>query len=306
MNRSREHVHWQVVQHVEAVIGETPIYEPKNDSLYWLSLFEPALKRVGLNDNKTESWSLPSEYVGSYALYDDGSGALVAATTGIYDLQFATGEVVLTQEAPYDVDVSRFNDGRCDPQGRFWVGTLPKVVEGATPGLGYYYRMDAAGISQQIDGMTIANGTAFSPDGKKMYLADRVNGRILVYDYDVYTGTPSGGRTFISTEPGESPDGAAVDARGGYWIAMYSSGEIRRYTPEGELDRVIATPVSRPTMCAFGGVGLDRLFLTTSRLGMDDTQRASEPFAGAVFVADVGEAGIPEPHFPRRWATTPS
>ncbi|SDZ48816.1 SMP-30/gluconolactonase/LRE family protein [Herbiconiux ginsengi] len=302
MNPAPEQLDWRMVQHTHPVIGENPIYEPRNDSLYWVSLFEPALKRIGLSDGVARSWSLPSEYVGAYALFDDGSGALIAAATGLYDLQFDSGRTELVHDTPYDQQRSWFNDGRCDPSGRFWVGTFPQVLAGATPGQEHYYRVDERGVTAQIDGMTIANGTAFSPDGRRMYIADRVNHRILAYEYDPVTGTPSNGQVFVTVAVADVPDGAAVDARGGYWITMYGGGQVRRYTPEGRLDRVIRTPVSRPTMCAFGGKRLDQLFVTTSRLFMDEDQQAAEPDAGAVFVVDVGETGIPEPHFPRAWA----
>lgn len=296
----REAVTWDVVHHdAETIVSETPIYDFRTDALYWMSLYEPALKRLGLRDAAFTSWPLPSEYVGTYALYDDGTGALVAAATGIHGLDFTTGAVSLVHEAPYDQAESRFNDGRCDPRGRFWVGTFSPRLAAGPQGREWYYRVDADGISPVLDGMTIANGTAFSPDGSLMYVADRVNGRILVYDYDLDSGVPSNPRTFVEIDPGESPDGAAVDSRGGYWTAIYGSGEVRRYAPDGRLDRVIVTPVSNPTMCAFGGPNLDRLFLTSSRLRMTPEEIGLDPLAGAVFCADVGEIGMSEPFFPR-------
>lgn len=299
----REAISWEMLCHDEhTTVSETPIYDPQSDSLYWMSLYEPALKRMSLEDGSRDSWELPSPYVGSYALYDDGSGAIVAATTGIHALDFATGVTTLLHAAPYDQERSRFNDGRCDPAGRFWVGTFSPQLNTVPHGQESYYRVDETGIHAAIGGMTIANGTAFSPDGTVLYVADRVNGRILSYDFDVGTGEVTNPRTFVNIKAGEIPDGAAVDSRGGYWVAMYGQGEIRRYTRDGRLDRVLAAPLSRPTMCAFGGASLGRLFLTTSRLRATREELEQEPLSGAVFVADVGESGIPEPRFPRRWA----
>jgi sugar lactone lactonase YvrE len=302
----REQPSWEIVQHEQSVIvGETPTYEPRNNSLYWVSLYEPALRRINLVSGVTDAWALPSAYVGSFALYDDGSGAVFAAANGIHDLNFVTGATRLIHEAPYDQSASQFNDGRCDPVGRFWIGTFPTQLDTSPRGKEWYYRLDSAGISPVLSGMTIANGTAFSGDGRLMYIADRVNDQILVYDYDVVTGAPTNKRVFASIRSGESPDGAAVDARGGYWVAMYGGGEVRRYAPDGRLDRVLETPVLRPTMCAFGGPNLDRLYLTSSRLRMTQEELDAEPMAGAVFVADIGEIGIPEPHIPHSWFNEP-
>jgi L-arabinonolactonase len=300
----RERPDWWVAVTAAADLGEVPVYDTDNRFLYWIDVTAGELNRSRLAGMPpagwTETWSLPGT-VGSYALIDDGSGAIVALDDGIAVLDFESSEVIRLIEAPYDTAHYRFNDGRVDPVGRFWVGTLRLPGSPAAMGSGHFYRFDDAGLTAAIDGVTVANGLAFSPDGRSMYEADRVNDRILVHDYDVETGTAGPGRIFAKVSPGEIPDGAAVDAHGGYWIAMFGLGEIRRYLPDGRLDRILALPASQPTMCAFAGPDLDILVVTTARYRLDEDQLSAEPLAGSVLATAVGERGLREPRFPRSW-----
>jgi sugar lactone lactonase YvrE len=162
-----------------------------------------------------------------------------------------------------------------------------------------FYRLDDRGFSAQIDQVSIANGLAWSPDNRTMYIADGPNRRILAFDYDIETGTPSNRRVFVNVpENVGSPDGATVDADGGYWVAMIRGGRILRFLPDGTLDRDIKAPTTHPTMVAFGGSGYDTLYLTTSSNHYaDEAARAREPRAGSVFCFKPGVRGIAEPAF---------
>ncbi len=293
-----EPVRWRTVVPPADRTAEVPVYRREDDALFWISMFEPSLNRTLLSDGATRSWALPST-AGSYGLFADGSGAVVAVEDGLYELDFGTAALRHLHPAPYDRAQFRFNDGRCDPRGRFWVGTARKPDVGVPNGTGHFYRVERGRLSRQLDVVTIANGIAFAPDGRTMYLADRVNRRLLAYDYDPATGTASGERVFVSTLEEAVFDGAAVDRDGGYWVAVFGSGEIRRYLPDGTLDRVLEVPTSYPTMCAFGGAGLATLFVTTAATPLSEEQRTREPLAGAVLAGSVGHRGIPEPAYER-------
>jgi len=163
----------------------------------------------------------------------------------------------------------RFNDGRCDRQGRFWAGTMVQEMAAANPA-GSLYRYDANGVlsSSIVDGLIVQNGLAWSPQGTTMYLSDSHPARRLVwaFDYDVDTGEPRNRRVFADLNQfAGRPDGAAVDTDGCYWTCANDAGLLLRFTPDGRLDRSIALPVTKPSMCTFGGRELDTLFVTSIR-----------------------------------------
>ena len=181
----------------------------------------------------------------------------------------------------------RMNDGGCDPDGRFYCGSM---AYDQTPGAGALYRLDPDRSAHLVlAGVTISNGLAWSPDGTVAYYVDTPTQRIDRFDY--LDGALVGRRPFATVPGGAgAPDGITVDAEGHVWVAMWEGSCVRRYRPDGRLDSRVDLPVSRVTACAFGGPALDRLYVTTSRLGVD---RGREPAAGAVFRVDVGVRGLP-------------
>jgi sugar lactone lactonase YvrE len=190
----------------------------------------------------------------------------------------------------------RFNDGRCDRQGRFWAGTMVQDAIDRQPA-GRLYRYDAhAGLSAPvIDGLCTQNGLAWSPDGRTMYLSDSWTSErfIWAFDYDIDDGMPSNRRLFANLHDyAGRPDGAAVDADGCYWTCANDAGLLLRFAPDGRLDRSIELPVSKPSMCAFGGSRLDTLFVASiqpaGNVGEHD---------GCVLMLDPGVTGLPEPEF---------
>src|SRR5690606_15271977 len=189
----------------------------------------------------------------------------------------------------------RFNDGRCDRQGRFWAGTMDQDMT----------RRHAVGrVDRDTNGelaaplsmpFIVPNGMAFSPDGRTMYVSDSHPDRqtVWAFDYDIENGQPHRCRVFIDRLPAGRPDGAAVDQDGGYWICGNDAGMLYRYTPAGKLDRSLALPVAKPAMCASGGAGLDPLFVTSIRA----PQAADDAPDGALFALRPGTRGLPEPAF---------
>ena len=182
----------------------------------------------------------------------------------------------------------RMNDGGCDPDGRFYCGSM---AYDETPGAGSLYRLDPDGTTTVVlSGVTISNGLAWSPDGTRAYYVDTPTRRVDVFDYDPGTGL-TGRRPWAVVPDGPGvPDGLTVDADGGVWTALWGGGAVCRFTGAGQLDGVVELPVPRVTACAFGGPALTTLYVTTSRL-QTDTDRY--PAAGAVFAVDVGVRGLP-------------
>jgi sugar lactone lactonase YvrE len=189
----------------------------------------------------------------------------------------------------WDGDAVRMNEGGCDPDGRFYCGSMAYDKQ---PGAASLYRLDPDGsVHVVLDRVTISNGLDWSPDGTLAYYSDTATGSVAVFDYDAETGL-TGRRTFVDTAA--RPDGLTVDAEGGVWVALVNLGVVRRYLPDGTLDDVVELPVRRVTACTFGGPSLTELFITTSREGLDP---GDDPPAGSLFRANVGVTGQPVREF---------
>lgn len=277
-------------------VGESPVWHAGEAALYWTDIPNRTLWRFDPASGRTDHWAVP-EMAGCMAMTADG-GWLLAMETGI----FRIGPLVAGQPAPapqrvtavqHARDGMRFNDGRCDRQGRFWAGTMVMDMSLAATD-GKLYRFDARTGALDVirQEMITPNGLAFSPDGRTMYVSDSHPARqaVWAYDYDTDSGTPTNARVFIDMNayPGR-PDGAAIDADGCYWICGNDAGQVHRFTPDGRLDRSLAVPFAKPAMCAFGGSGLDTLYVTSIRT--DDT----DPLSGAVVALRPGVTGTPEP-----------
>ena len=184
----------------------------------------------------------------------------------------------------------RLNDGRVDRQGRFWIGGM--VEDPARPSAARLYRIGQGRIAPQLDGLGIANGLCWSPDGTVCYFADSRQKVIWRFAFDPDRGTLSDRQEF-ARPPAGAPDGATVDAEGYVWSALWGGGSVVRYAPDGRLDRVVTVPVSQPTCVAFGGPELDLLFVTSAATGLG----GSETGAGDLFVYNAQVRGLPESRF---------
>jgi sugar lactone lactonase YvrE len=190
----------------------------------------------------------------------------------------------------FDDPAIRMNDGGCDPQGRFYCGTMAYAM---APGAGTLYRLDPdLTVHEVLTGVTISNGIQWTADGHHVYYNDTPTGRIDRYTFDPATGT-FGDRVTFATVDGSAgqPDGMALDVEGGVWVALWGGGAVHRYAADGTLTDRITVPARQTTACAFGGTAL---YITTSRDGLGDT---AEPVAGAIFAADVGVTGAPQHAF---------
>jgi len=278
-----------------ASLGECPTWSVAEQVLYWVDINAPALHRFDPATGRDEAFPMPSS-IGCYGLRD-GGGFIVALRDGVW-LANARGVLVeKVAEAPFDdPSFHRFNDGRVDRDGRFWAGTLNERRDAPSAGL---FRIDPDfAVTRVLAGITISNGLAWSPDGATMYHADTPTLTVRAYDFDAASGTPSGGREFHRFRaPGDRPDGAAVDAQGNYWTALYRGGRVAKLAPDGEEIASFATPAMCPTMCAFGGPDLRTLFVTSARAERDADELARLPLSGGLFAMRVAVPGLPEPTF---------
>jgi L-arabinonolactonase len=275
------------------VLGEVPRWHQVERVLYWIDAFKPAIHRFDPASGKVESFT-PPEKLGSFAPCAQG-GLLLAGRGGLARYDPASGRLdrIVDPEAGGTVNI--LNDGRCDRNGRFWVGSMSRTMERAS---GRLYRLEAGRLGSVDEGIWVANGLCWSPDDTLMYFADSHVKTIFVYDFDLAAGTIGPRRVFaaIGDRPGV-PDGASVDAAGFVWTAMFDGGCVVRYSPDGRIDRTVPLPVSRPTACAFGGDDLSTLFVTTARFRLAPDRLAAEAHAGGLLALDVGAKGLPEPFY---------
>ncbi|WP_367375229.1 SMP-30/gluconolactonase/LRE family protein [Pseudomonas lini] len=280
--------------------GESPVWQIQENALYWVDIPAGRLHRWQ-PDGKTDCWQA-DEMLACIARSPAGHW-LGAQESGVFKLVPQTDGRLRAEKlagVEHARPQMRFNDGRCDRQGRFWASTMQTNM--GADALGALYRYDPKNdgivehLAAQIEDLVVPNGLAFSPDGGTMYLSDSHPSRQLIwaFDYDIDSGTPHNRRAFVdmNSHPGR-PDGAAVDAEGCYWICAIDAGQVLRFTPDGKLDRSLSLPVKKPTMCAFGGDRLDTLFVTSIRpQGID---LSDQPLAGGVFALNPGVKGLPEP-----------
>ena len=282
--------------------GESPVWRVAEQALYWVDIPARCLQRWSSRDGKVTRWNTP-EAISCLAPTQYAKQCLAGSEAGIAHITLMSETaldfrcVTLAEHAQPHM---RFNDGRCDRQGRFLAGTMVwDGRNGAGAKTGAIYQLDSDGaLHKLLNGFRRPNGLAFSPDGRTMYLSDSHPDErmVWVYDYDVHTGTPTNARPFIDmADFAGRPDGAAVDTDGCYWICGTDAGLVHRYTPQGELDYSVRVPVAKPSMCAFGGADLRTLYITSMR-----SSAASDPSApdGGVFAIHLPSVqGLPEPAY---------
>lgn len=229
--------------------------------------------------------------VGAVVPCRDGD-LMLATRDGFARLEPDSGALKFVAHVELDRPGQRMNDGACDPAGRFWAGTMCMQER---PGLGALYRLDPDGsVHTMITGIGISNGIDWSLDASRMYYVDSLTQRIDEFDFDLASGAIANRRPFVTIDPSDGcPDGLTVDAEGGIWLALWGGWAIRRYLPDGTLDRVLRVPVSHPTTCAFGGARLDTLYITSATIRLTAREREAQALAGAVILHRPGIIGRP-------------
>ncbi|MGH2393121.1 MAG: SMP-30/gluconolactonase/LRE family protein [Candidatus Limnocylindria bacterium] len=267
--------------------AEGPVWSERWGGLRWVDML------AGDVLSMTASGSIVRRHVGTIAAAvrpRRQGGAVIGVERG-FALEAPEGTVTALDELWTD-DGIRMNEGGCDPDGRFYCGSMAYDEQ---PGAGRLYRLDPDGeVTVVLDDVTVSNGLDWSPDGSLAYYNDTDTGQVTVFDYTTENGL-SDRRTFaeIPFDAGR-PDGLTVDADGGVWVALFGGGAVRRYSPTGALDELIELPARNVTACTFGGPALDQLFITTSR---EKLEPGEDPLAGALFRAVTGIAGMPVREF---------
>ncbi|MCV2367288.1 SMP-30/gluconolactonase/LRE family protein [Roseateles oligotrophus] len=283
-----------------AALAESPLWCAEQACFYWVDITGQRIWRHDGSTRPAQSWQL-DQAVGCIALRA-GGGLVAALQDGVYALELgaaAQPQMTLLAAALHGKGL-RFNDGRCDRQGRFWVGSMhedPAAPERLP--LGRLARLATPSESTGRwapalrEAMLVPNGLAFSPSGDKLYFSDSAPAvaKVWVCDYDLASGQAGEPRVFIDRLITGRPDGAAVDVEGCYWICANDGAAVLRYTPAGQLDRRIELPVAKPTMCAFGGADMATLLITSMRPAGAGVQAT---LAGALFALRPGVTGLPE------------
>ena len=282
----------KIAANTNDILGEGVIWNHKENALYWVDAFAPAIRRLDYHTNKIESWNT-KEIIGS--LVFDNNGKIIAGTeSGFVSISLNPWQKDILIN-PQKNDGIIFNDGKCDRKGRYFVGTMHKDF---IDNEGILWQLDKDLNCRKIDdNITVSNGLAFSPDNKIMYFADTRKDLVYKYDYNLEEGIATNKSIFLSTSNRIGRvDGATVDISGNYWAALIHESAIVCFSPEGKEINKIELPVKHPTMCTFGGPNLDRLYIVTSRKFLKHNE--INDLAGSLFYVDgLNTKGIEETFF---------
>ncbi|HAT32434.1 MAG TPA: gluconolactonase [Janthinobacterium sp.] len=281
-------------------VGECPLWHPEEAALYWVDIDGCAVHRLDPLSGGHRQWDMPCE---PSALARAANGSLIVALrSGFARLDTVDGGLTHLAPAPYDTATTRFNDGRADAAGRFWVGTIYEPRDSQSAQM---FCLEKGEIRLLWSGgMTVSNGLGFSPDQRTLYHADTTSHRIERRDFDLASGAVSAPREFkrfasdkTAPDYGGRPDGAAVDSEGNYWCAMFEGGRVLKIAPDGAILAEIALPVRCPTMLAFGGADLRTLYITSASHKRPAAELAALPLTGRLLSLRVDVAGRVEPAY---------
>ncbi|MBF2008926.1 MAG: SMP-30/gluconolactonase/LRE family protein [Chlorogloeopsis fritschii C42_A2020_084] len=271
-----------------ARLAECPVWDSTHKLLYWVDIYN---HRVNQFNSVTEQniFFDVGDVVGSVALAG-ANRLIIALRHGLAFLDTQSGEVTPIIQVEADMPDNRLNDGKCDPQGRFWFGSM---CPGKTQGSLYRYDPDGS-LHLMETGLTISNGLGWSPDQKTFYLADSDQQRIYAYNFDAQTGNLSDRRIFLDlTSESFYPDGLTVDSEGHIWVAMWDGWCVIRFNPQGEEIGRIPLPVQRPSCCTFGGGDLQTLYITTASVGLSEKEIEKSFYSGDLFALPTEITGLP-------------
>jgi sugar lactone lactonase YvrE len=287
----RQGLNVELVEDTRSNLGEGAIWNPVTNQLYWVDITGKILNiytpRLGVNHEL-----YTGQMIGTVVPAQSGM-VVVALQSGFYYLDPATGTKSFIANPEEEKPENRFNDGKCDPAGRFWVGSMSTE---AKPGRGTLYRFDPdSTISRMVENVSVSNGIAWSNDHTRMYYVDTPTRVVSGYDYDNVSGSIRNGKPVIEIPDGMGyPDGMTIDSDGNLWICLWGGGMVGCWNPEtGDLLRTISVPAKNVTSCAFGDDDLGTLYITTARVDTSEDELKKYPYAGSLFKVRPGVTGVP-------------
>lgn len=279
-------------------LGEGILWDERAERLFWTDIEASELWSCDAAGGAVRRWPLP-ERLCSMALTAQDGRLLLGLASGLAFFALSDGRIERLHQVEAHLPDTRLNDGRVDRQGRFVFGMFNQAEDPKHP-VGGFYRLnrDLSLERLPLGGVAIANSICFSPDGRTMYYADSATGAIRCCDYEPVSGAVSNLRIFAAADaaPG-GPDGSTVDAEGCLWSTRWGAGQVVRFTPDGQVDRVLRLAAAQPSCPAFGGPGLDVLYVSSARVGLAPEALAAAPEAGGVFVQRLDVRGLPEQRF---------
>ena len=280
----------ELIIDARAVLGEGPLWHAPSQRLYWVDIDRHEVHVFNPSDGS--DWTIDVGQKVGTVVVRRGGGLVLALHHGLATLDLETGQVTILCDPEADLTDNRFNDGKCDPAGRFWAGTMSLT---RTPRAANLWRLDPdLSVHRMLDGVTTSNGIVWSLDRRTMYYIDTPTREVAAFDYELETGHIANRRPVVRFPEGAgSPDGMAIDARGMLWIAHFRGGRVSCWNPaDGTMLHAIDVPASKVTACAFGGPNLDELYITTARLDLTQDELSGQPHAGGLFRVRPGVAGV--------------
>jgi len=282
----------KVVFDIRAQLGEGAIWNERENTLWWVDIEQGILHIFNPVEGTDKELSLGRK-IGTVVPTESGK-ALVALEDGLNFLDLETGELSFITDPEADLPAMRFNDGKCDPSGRLWVGSMGMAYPNRYKAS--LYRLDnQLSAIRILDSITVSNGICWSLDKTKMYYIDTPTGQVQVFDFNNRTGEISNGRIAVEIPDGMGgPDGMTIDSEGNLWVCMWGGSCVGCFDPQtGELLRKINVPAKNVTSCAFGGKDLQTLYITSASISMSPEDSINYPLAGNLFAIDLDVKGIP-------------
>jgi sugar lactone lactonase YvrE len=284
----------ELVADARATLGEGPVWDDREQCVWWVDILGESIHRTDPLTGQDDTISV-GQMVGTVGLRERG-GLVAAVRDGFIAVDPASGRIERLAEVEADRPSTRMNDGKVDPDGRFWAGTTD--IE-HRPGLGTLYRLDAdLTVHAMLRDVTISNGLDWNADRATMYFIDTPTRRVDRFSFDPSTGSIADRTKAVSIRPGAGdPDGMTLDAENHLWVALWDGWAVERYSPDGGLELRVDVPAAQATSCAFGGSDLDVLYITTAQKGFPAQGRPDQPHAGGLFACRPGARGRPAHRF---------
>lgn len=284
-----------IAYQIDAKLGEGAIWNHKSNTLYWIDIEGKSFNIFDPKTNKNRSFPTPT-HIGT-VVPKNKDEAMIALVDGIHTININTGETTLFADMSSQLTGCRLNDGKCDPAGRLWVGAMHWQQEKGKAKL--FTITNDTEVAVKKDSVTISNGIVWTKDKSTMYYIDTPTSQIKAYDYDNATGNITNERVAVEI-PNELgfPDGMTIDAEDMVWVGMWNGDAVIRFNPKtGEMLQKIAVPAHNVTSCAFGGEHLETLYITTSKLDMNEEEAKKYPYAGSIFKVNPGVKGVKSSFF---------